>query len=174
MDTDEPGAGFADPSSRAPSKQNRGKISNCQTVGAGRAQSALLLLESKASRRLDWSVVSSLDPRLRARYGFRCWQRSERHPPPHPLDRLDLPGQLLRRIDRSRVNAGVSGQLAHHLDRHAIDQGLPHKGMAHPVRAGFLKPARIKTGIGRTFGHLGEEAFEHRIDASGALLHGSR
>lgn len=58
---------------------------------------------------------------------------SGRHPPLHRLHRPDLPGQLLLRIDGSGVNAGVTRQLAHDLDRDAIHQRLAHKGMAHPV-----------------------------------------
>src|SRR5665647_1045271 len=93
--------------------------------------------------------------------------RSGRHPMAHAMHRPDLARQLLGGINGSRVNAGVASEFTHHLDRYAIHQGLAHKGVAHPVRAGFFKAARIKTGIGRTFGRLGEEAFEHRIDASG-------
>nr|WP_293603539.1 hypothetical protein [Polaromonas sp. UBA4122] len=59
----------------------------------------------------------------------------------------------------------MSCQLAHHLNRHAIDQRLAHKGMAHPVRAGPLKAARIEPGIGCAFGRLAKEPFQHRIDA---------
>jgi len=67
---------------------------------------------------------------------------SRRHPPLHRLHRLDLPGQFLRRIDGGGVNAGVTRQLAHDLDRHAIHQRLAHKGMVRPGRADIFEPAR--------------------------------
>lgn len=52
--------------------------------------------------------------------------------PSHPLHRPNFPGQFLRGINRGRVNRGMARELTHHLNGHAVNQRLAHKGVAHP------------------------------------------
>ncbi len=55
------------------------------------------------------------------------------HPSLHTRHRLDLASQLLRGVDRCRINRGMPSQLRGYLNRYAVYQGLAYKGVAHPV-----------------------------------------
>jgi hypothetical protein len=41
----------------------------------------------------------------------------------------------------------VPGQFAGNFNRHTLLQRLPHKRVAHPVKVGLLKTARILPGL---------------------------
>src|ERR1035437_1496666 len=80
-------------------------------------------------------------------HSFKITPLSGSHPSPHAMHSPDLPGQFLRRIDGSGIDAGVSGEFTHDFNRHAINERLAHKGVTHPVSRGFLQAPRIQARI---------------------------